>query len=207
MLMQRASSSSLSARGFSLVELLVTLSVLAFLMMAGIPSLTQWTRNNQIRTVAESLVNGIAKARTEALRRNSAVRFSLVSSASSAGCTLASNSGSWIVSLQSPAGNCDEAVSDTSAPMILERWAQSESSANVTVQVKTADCSADASTNQLVFDGFGRVNATAATPVRCILIDHSSGSGNRALRLTVSLAGGTRLCDPAITSTTDPRRC
>lgn len=195
------------SRGFSLVELLVTLSVLAFLMMVGMPSLSQWTRNTQIRTVAESLANGISKARTEALRRNTPVRFSLVNSASSASCALSSTSGSWVVSLQSPAGNCDEAVSETSAPMILERWAQTEGSSNVTVQVKNTDCSADASTNQIVFDGFGRINATAVTPVRCLLIDHSSGSGNRALRLTVSLAGGARLCDPAVTDTKDPRRC
>jgi len=194
-------------RGFSLVELLVTLSVLAFLMMAGMPSLSQWSRNSQIRTVAESLANGVSKARTEALRRNTPVRFSLVNSASSASCALSSTSGAWVVSLQSPASNCDEAVSETSAPMILERWAQSEGSGNVTVQVKNTDCSADASNTQIVFDGFGRVNAAAATPVRCILVNHSSGSGNRALRLTVSLAGGTRLCDPAVTDTKDPRRC
>lgn len=194
-------------RGFSLVELLVTISVLAFLMLAAMPSLSQWTRNTQIRTVAESLANGISKARTEALRRNTPTRFALVSNANSSGCALSSTSGSWIVSLQSPVGNCDEAVSESSAPMILERWAQSEGSSNVTVQVKTTDCSADASTTQVVFDGFGRVNATAATPVRCILIDHSSGSGNRALRLTVSLAGGVRMCDPAVTDTKDPRRC
>lgn len=194
-------------RGVTLVELLVTLSVLAFLMLAGMPSLGQWTRNTQIRNVAESLINGLTKARTEALRRNTPVRFALVTSASSASCALSSTSGSWIVSLQSPAGNCDEAVSDTSAPMILERWAQSEGSSNVTVQVKSTDCSANASNTQVVFDGFGRVNATSVTPVRCILVDHASGSGNRALRVTLGLSGSVRMCDPAITDTKDPRRC
>lgn len=193
-------------RGMTLVELLVTLTVLGFVMLAGLPSLGQWMRNAQIRTVAESLQNGLTKARNEAVRRNTRVLFSLVSAANSSNCALSGTSGSWIVSLQTPEGHCDVAVSETSTPMILERWAQSEGSSNVTVQALDATCASNSTTSQVLFDGFGRLN-TATTPVRCLLIDHSSGSGNRTLRITVSAAGAVRMCDPAVTDSNDPRRC
>lgn len=193
------------ARGLTLVELMVTLAVLAFLMLAGLPSLSQWMRNGQIRTVAESLQNGMTKARNEAVRRNARVWFSMVTGSSSASCALSSSSGSWVVSLASPTGACNQANSDTTAPRILERWAQSEGSSDVTVAVFDATC-ATAATAQVIFDGFGRLTAPDSQ-ARCIVVNHSSGSDNRALRITISPAGNVRMCDPAVTDTNDPRRC
>jgi type IV fimbrial biogenesis protein FimT len=195
-------------RGLTLVELMVTLSILAFLMLAGMPSLSQWMRNTQIRTVAEALQTGLAKARNEALRRNNRVMFSLVSNANSSTCALSSTQAAWIVSLQSPESSCNQAASETTAPMILDRWSPSDGTSNVTVQVKNAGCTANAAFTQVTFDGFGRVLQSAmASQVRCIVINHSSGSANRTLRLDISPAGNVRMCDPAITDTNDPRRC
>lgn len=193
--------------GLTLVELMVTLSVLAFLMLAGMPSLSQWMRNTQIRTVAEALQSGLAKARNEALRRNNRVMFSLVNNANSSACTLSSTQASWIVSLQGPVSSCNQAASETTSPMILERWAPTDGTGNVTVAVMNAACSASATQTQVVFDGFGRVNSNTIAPIRCIVLNHSSGSSNRALRLTLSTAGSVRMCDPAVTDSNDPRRC
>lgn len=193
-----------ASRGLTLVELMVTITLLAMLMMVGLPNMTQWTRNTQIRTVAETLQTGLNKARNEAVRRNARVMFSLVNDARASNCSLSTSKASWIVSLQTPAGQCAVAESESTAPMILGRWDQNEGSANVTVAVKDADCSTAASTAQLTYDGFGRLSSGTA---KCILLDHSMGSGNRALRLTISAAGTARLCDPAITNTTDPRKC
>lgn len=206
-----------STHGMTLVELLVALTVLAFLMMAAMPSLAGWMRNTQIRTAAEAVLNGLNKARSEALRRNTLVSFSLVSTNASdpgkldASCTLSNTSASWVVSRQSPAGLCNVAPSDSTAPMTIERWAQGDSGKTITVSVTTANadgsCSTTASTaTQVTFDGYGRL-ASTTTPMRCINLDNSSGSGNRKLRITVGTGGTLRMCDPGVTSASDPRKC
>lgn len=200
------------SRGISLVEILVTMAVLAFLMLAALPSMSTWLRNSQIRSTAEALQSGLAKARNEAVRRNNSVGFWLVSDTTSAGCTLSSTSASWIVSMQSPAGGCDQAVSETVSPLILEKWARTEASNAVTVAIRAADATTGACTStassatSVIFNGFGRVVA-GTTPIRCIVIDHSGGSGNRTLNLLIGTGGTIRMCDPAVTDNTDPRKC
>ena len=42
-------------RGFSLVELMVTVAVLSLLMTLAVPSFNEWIQNGRIRTAAESI--------------------------------------------------------------------------------------------------------------------------------------------------------
>jgi type IV fimbrial biogenesis protein FimT len=207
--------------GITLVELMVTLAILGLVLVAAFPSVTSWMRNNQIRTAAIAVLNGLNKARNEAVRRNSNVRFSLVTTTPSSTppgaldntCQLSSNSASWVVSLQVPTLQCGAGASDTAAPMIIDKWEQRNASSAVTAAVKDATCTAAATTNTVVFNAYGRVAsdpgnaAEPPPPLRCIVVDHSSGSGNRKLNIVVSTGGSVRLCDPAVTDATDPRKC
>ena len=72
------------ARGVTLIELAVALTVLALLMFAVLPSVGVWVRNTQVRNTASSIYAGLQVARNEAIRRNAAIRFSLVSLTDSA---------------------------------------------------------------------------------------------------------------------------
>ena len=47
-----------SERGFSMIELMVGLVILAMLMALGAPSFNNWILNSQIRNAAEELQNG-----------------------------------------------------------------------------------------------------------------------------------------------------
>ena len=49
-------------RGFSLVELMVTVAVLSLLMTLAVPSFNEWIQNGRIRTAAESIQNGLQVA-------------------------------------------------------------------------------------------------------------------------------------------------
>lgn len=202
-------------RGLTLIELMVALVVLGGLLVLAMPSVGQWLRNIQIRNAGESIISGLQQARSEAVRRNQNVIFSLVTSSSGnaglldSSCALSSSSASWVVSLSSPAGACNTAPSaavtaTTAAPQLIAKHASGDGSANVSLAVRAADCSTAAATTQVTFNGFGRL--ANATSLRCLHLSHSN-AGTRPLRVLIGTNGSTRLCDPAVTATDDPRRC
>ena len=67
-------------RGFTLIELMVAISVMALLLMAVSPSLRDWVVNLRIRNTASAVEQGLQLARQEAIRRNQSTGFYLVSS-------------------------------------------------------------------------------------------------------------------------------
>lgn len=66
------------SRGFSLVELMVTLVIVAVLLAVGNSALRTFVENGRIRAAGESWKNGLALARAEALRLNTLVEFALL---------------------------------------------------------------------------------------------------------------------------------
>ncbi|MEZ5447076.1 MAG: GspH/FimT family pseudopilin [Gammaproteobacteria bacterium] len=65
--------------GFTIVELMITILVLAVLISLGAPNLQQMIVNNRLTTEVNSLVAGLQYARSEALRRNTAVTIGAAS--------------------------------------------------------------------------------------------------------------------------------
>lgn len=64
--------------GFSLIELMVTISIVAILLAVGVPSLGQWIRSGSVNAMGESVQNGLRRAQVEAVSRNVPVEFALV---------------------------------------------------------------------------------------------------------------------------------
>ena len=200
------------ARGVTLIELAVALTVLALLMFAVLPSVGVWMRNTQVRNTASSIYSGLQVARNEAIRRNVAVRFSLVSLTDSAvmnnTCALSSTGVSWVVSVRDPTSQCQYTPSNVAAdandPMIVDKNAGGQGGRNVVTCSNVADGSASA--NTVVFNGFGRVDN--ATPIGFIDVTNETLSNDyRRFRIEVSAGGALRMCDLAVTSTTDARYC
>jgi len=71
------SSSPTSNHGFTLVELMVSLAVLAVILAWGVPSFQQLVFQTRVSTSANEILAGLASARSEAVRRNSRSRFCL----------------------------------------------------------------------------------------------------------------------------------
>ncbi|TNF61933.1 MAG: prepilin-type N-terminal cleavage/methylation domain-containing protein, partial [Burkholderiales bacterium] len=55
--------------GFTLIELMVTITVLAVLLGVGVPSFQATIQGNRITTAANDLVAALQYARSEAVRR------------------------------------------------------------------------------------------------------------------------------------------
>ncbi|WP_458069224.1 GspH/FimT family pseudopilin [Rhodanobacter sp. BL-MT-08] len=62
-------------RGFTLTELMVTLTVLVILVAIAIPSFSRLILSNRLTTTANDMVGAINSARMEAVKRNAATQF------------------------------------------------------------------------------------------------------------------------------------
>ena len=63
------------ARGFTIVELMVTVVVAAILLMIAVPSFTTIVNTNRLNSVADAMVAALNNARMEAIKRNGSVQF------------------------------------------------------------------------------------------------------------------------------------
>lgn len=66
---------TMKMRGFSLIEAMVVVAILAIMASMAAPSMQQMLANSRVQTAAEGLLTGLQLARTEAIRRNSNVAF------------------------------------------------------------------------------------------------------------------------------------
>jgi type IV fimbrial biogenesis protein FimT len=199
-------------RGFTIIELMIAVTLVAVIMAIAAPSLAAWLQNAQIRTASEAIQSGLQVARTEAVRRNSTVRFQMVTDISSA-CALSTASGNWVVSVADPTAACNVSPSDTTAPRIIQVRANQEGSEKAVIAATQA---------VIGFNSLGRqvsvTNAdgtTTANPPVAVTINVTNPTGGnckvasgpmRCMQIQVSAGGQIRMCDPSIANN-DPRGC
>lgn len=190
-----------------MVEMAVTLAVLGILLASALPSLGDWLINARIRNTAESLQEGLQKARTEAVRRNQNVTFWLVTTANpkvlSDDCALSATGGSWVVSLSDPTSKCSVAPSPTTAPQTIAARPIGDGGDGVSVSAKQRDGTSDATS--ITFNAYGQV--ASAGPIGTIAVnDGATTTQRRKYRVVISTGGRSMVCDEAATSP-DPRAC
>ena len=118
--------------GFTLLELMTTLSVVGIVLAVGVPSYLSVVRNNRAATNANELVAALTIARSEAVRRGD--RVSLCRSNDGASCGGAWTDG-WIVFV-------DGAANDTAAPvvsLVLQTWPAPTGEASVVTRSNGSD--------------------------------------------------------------------
>lgn len=186
-------------RGLTLIELMIGIVIAGILMMIGVNSYTAWTQNQQTRTAAESILNGLQLARVEAVKRNSTARFVLCGLPGSSWEVLAASAAAPAPSASSACGAGSNAAAGEERTQ--ERSGQ-EGSRNASVTVIP-----NGSTT-VTFNGLGRVTTNFDGSAPFTQVDVSNPNGDRALRITLGTAGSLRMCDPSPTlQAGDPRKC
>jgi len=71
------------ARGFTAIELLVVLSIVAILATVAAPSFRQFIAKQRIKSASSALVDSLRIARSEAIKRNTAMAFKFSNSGAS----------------------------------------------------------------------------------------------------------------------------
>jgi len=179
------------AKGFTLIELVITITVVAVLIALGLPSFTEWIQNTQVRNAAESALNGLQVARSEAVRRNGYTQF-----------ILGPGTGWRVIALTPPSGGVGAACQETAE---IQRREGAEGSANATVTATPAG------ETTVTFTPLGWVGAgTTACGNTITQLDFDSATlataRSRELRIIITASGGIRLCDPQVAAG-DPRGC
>lgn len=194
-----------SARGLTLIELLIGIAITALLLAFGLPSFGTWMANSRVRGAAEGLQSGLAVARAEAIRRNQNVEFVLTNDQIDLGnvgtVTPAANGIHWLVRAINPA---------TGQYVLLDTRSGQEGANRSDV---SSGVQLVASAPLVTFRGFGGTQGLGATAT----YDFSNpGAGAchttltpgpiRCLRVQLSVSGQIRVCDPG-TSGSDTRAC
>jgi type IV fimbrial biogenesis protein FimT len=171
-------------RGFNVIEIVVTLVIIALVTTFGLPMYSLWLQNSQLRASAESIMAGLQHARSEAVRLNDTqgVRFALGAD------------NAWSV----------YRVADPGTPL---------QQGGGTDLAKNALVTPDPAITEVTFTPLGQTNPVVTLNINVTHVDTSQkciadGGEIRCLRVQVRPGGIVRLCDtnPAIPAG-DPRRC
>ncbi|MGH6693255.1 MAG: GspH/FimT family pseudopilin [Gammaproteobacteria bacterium] len=167
--------------GFTLIELMITLVVLAILLYFALPNFAVWMQNTQIRTAGEAILNGMQLARTEAIRRNVNIELRL------------DVSSGWTAR-----------VADTGEVIQTRLHGEGSGAALVTIAPVGAKTVTFNSFGSVVLPK----NADGTDPISEIKIDSPAiaAADSRELCVLVRTGGNVRLCDPQVAAT-DTRTC
>lgn len=183
-------------RGFTIVELMIGIALLAILLGIAGPSFATWVQNTQIRTMSEAVQNGLHRARAEAVGRNAPVRFELMTTLDNT-CAPSTTGRNWVVSMDGATANCASTnMADAAAP-VAPRLIQARPSGDGSRNAVVA-----ASQSSIAFNGLGRVTPVPAADITIDITNPAggtcagSGGSMRCLRVVVTASGQVRMCDP-----------
>ncbi|MBU1426065.1 MAG: GspH/FimT family pseudopilin [Gammaproteobacteria bacterium] len=201
--------------GFSLIEMMVAIVILAILVGLAVPSFQVMLQNTQIRNAAESVLDGIQKARAEAVKQNRSIEFVLLgddATCFNAATLISDTCSSWKVQWVGGGGGTDPLLAADHIDNPITSILSNEGSQNVKRLVFPAG------SNTITFDNSGRrliFNDAAAlggvAPITSITFTSTvlQPADSHNMSITIAPGGAARMCDPSIplTNPRNPRGC
>lgn len=174
-------------KAFTLIELMITVSILAIVMALAIPSFKSSVANNRSVGAGGELVSALNFARTEAIKRGSYVSVcaSDTGSSSTPTCLAAGNwAKGWLVF-------ADDATTDAGTPVVtaakvLRYWKDVPATAVVTAVKQTSN----SDINYIRFTGMGVLaRAPNDLEVRELNVSLTACRGQQKSQIIVGIAG------------------
>jgi type IV fimbrial biogenesis protein FimT len=164
--------------GFTLLELLITVALIAVVTALAIPGMSTFSKNDRLTTNINTMIGHLAYARSEAVK--SSAQVSICASSDAANCTGGNWEDGWIVYVDSDSnGSFSE---DTTTGEVILRANQALDGGN-----KLSPTANYAS--QVTYDNRGFVTATGGF----LLCDNRNGAFGKTI--TISNTGRVRFQD------------
>jgi len=188
-------------RGFSLIELVIAITIVALLLLVAVPALQTWVSDARVRTAAESFQNAVRLAQSEAVKRSRTAVVMLTDSTPSIDAKPTKNGKKWVVRL------LERSTTDDDEDSLFVRGGGEASSGDVTV---------GGDISLICFNALGQQTGLSGTAnglsVDCDKSDSTAVSfsriSGRTLKVLVNLGGKVRLCDAEKTfSDSQPDGC
>jgi type IV fimbrial biogenesis protein FimT len=158
-------------RGFTIIELLVTVTLVAIGASLAVPGAASMIANRRVQGAAQSILDGLQQGRSEAVRRNVPVRFTL---SPTTGWVLANDSSATVIqSYATPDWSTLTVAGTPSEVLVFLPNGLIKNSGTPMTQVTVSTSVADTRTRQINIFGGGLIRmcdpgvTTAADPRKC----------------------------------------
>lgn len=177
-----------TATGFTLIELMVTIALMAILLGIAAPSFVTFKRNSELTSIANNFLAALNAARTEAMKRN---MFALVMPAN--------NDNDWSQGWNVFVDTNDNGVFDSGDIVVMQQEAPPP---YITL---TGNGSTAASRSYVRYDGSGfsrPMSGNTANTTLTIARSDASSDVRQIRRIVVAVTGRPRVCTPRSSSDT-----
>lgn len=160
-------------RGFTMIEMLITVAIVALLATLAAPSFKVMLASAQIRTAGQAMYDGLQLARVEAIRRNERVIFTKGTQID------------WTITVESDGSSVQARSSAEGSPAVLVTVTPANATRVTFDGLGRLRPNTDASSSMSQLD--------ANVPTSLI-----PAANSHELRITISSGGAIRLCDPNV---------
>jgi type IV fimbrial biogenesis protein FimT len=106
-------SAARRSSGFTLIELMVTITLIAVLMLLAIPAFGTWSADARVRSTAESLQNALRMAQLTAVARSRPTVFALTNANPAMNAAPVANGRNWYIEALPMADEDEDKVTDS----------------------------------------------------------------------------------------------